>query len=195
MEEFLYNYGYLALSIGTFLEGETAILVASSLVHSGFFNGPYTVVFGFFGSFISDWLYFIIGKLNGRYFIEKRPALKEKLKPTQKFFRTHRLQILFSYRFLYGFRVLLPLLIGMSDVKPLQFLGYSLVAGLIWASIVGTVGYIAGQAFDLTPSYFENNILLIVICFATLGLIIGYLVKRFAEKKMKIDTDVSRSQQ
>src|SRR5437762_14067906 len=98
MEEFLLQYGYIALSIGTFLEGETAILVASSLVHSGFFKGPYTVVFGFFGSFISDWLYFIIGKLNGRYFIEKRPALKEKLKPTQKFFRTHRLQILFSYR-------------------------------------------------------------------------------------------------
>jgi membrane protein DedA with SNARE-associated domain len=193
MEEFLYNYGYLALAIGTFLEGETAILVASSLVHSGFFKGPYTVVFGFFGSFISDWLYFIIGKLNGRYFIEKRPALKEKLKPTQKFFRTHRLQILFSYRFLYGFRVLLPLLIGMSDVRPLQFLGYSLAAGLVWASIVSTVGYVAGQAFDLTPSSFENNILVIVISFATLGLVIGYLVKRFAEKRMKIDTDISPS--
>jgi membrane protein DedA with SNARE-associated domain len=193
MEEFLYNYGYLALSIGTFLEGETAILVASSLVHSGFFKGPYTVVFGFFGSFVSDWLYYIIGKLNGKYFIEKRPALKEKLKPTQKFFRTHRLQILVSYRFLYGFRVLLPLLIGMSDVKPLQFLGYSLVAGLTWAGIVSTAGYFAGQAFELTPRSFENNVLIIVVCFATLGLVIGYMVKRFAEKKMKIDTDVSPS--
>lgn len=193
MEEFLYHYGYLALSVGTFLEGETAILVASSLVHSGFFNGPYTVIFGFFGSFISDWLYFIIGRLNGKYFIEKRPKLKEKLKPTQKFFKTHRLQILFSYRFLYGFRILLPLLIGMSDIRPLHFLGYSLVAGLLWATTVSTVGYAAGQLFELTPSSFEENVLLIVLGFASFGMVVGYFVKRFAERKMKISTDVSHS--
>jgi len=193
MEEFLYHYGYLALSVGTFLEGETAILVASSLVHSGFFNGPYTVIFGFFGSFISDWLYFIIGRLNGKYFIEKRPKLKEKLKPTQKFFKTHRLQILISYRFLYGFRILLPLLIGMSDIRPLHFLGYSLVAGLLWATTVSTVGYAAGQLFELTPSSFEENVLLIVLGFASFGMVVGYFVKRFAERKMKISTDVSHS--
>ena len=193
MEEFLYQYGYIALSVGTFLEGETAILVASSLVHSGFFKGPYTVIFGFFGSFISDWLYFIIGRLNGKYFIEKRPKLKEKLKPTQKFFRTHRLQILFSYRFLYGFRILLPLLIGMSDIKLLHFLGYSLVAGLLWATAVSTVGYAAGQLFELTPSSFEEHVLFIVIGFASFGMVVGYFVKRFAEKKMKINTEVSPS--
>ena len=51
MEEFLHHYGYFALATGTFLEGETAIMVASSLVNSGFFEGPYTVTFGFFGSF------------------------------------------------------------------------------------------------------------------------------------------------
>jgi membrane protein DedA with SNARE-associated domain len=94
MEEFLLQYGYIALSIGTFLEGETAILVASSLVHSGFFQGPYTVIFGFFGSFVSDWLYFIIGRLNGKFFVDKRPKLKAKLAPVEKFFKTNRLQIL-----------------------------------------------------------------------------------------------------
>src|SRR5882672_5781512 len=99
MEDFLHQYGYIALTLGTFFEGETAILIASSLVHSGLFKGPYTVFFGFFGSFVSDWLYFIIGRLNGKYFIEKRPKMKERLRPTQEFFKTHRLQILFTYRF------------------------------------------------------------------------------------------------
>ena len=56
MEKFLDEYGYIALMIGTFFEGETAILVASSLIHRGLFEGPYTVLFGFTGSFISDWL-------------------------------------------------------------------------------------------------------------------------------------------
>jgi membrane protein DedA with SNARE-associated domain len=164
--------------------------VASSLVHSGFFEGPYTVIFGFFGSFVSDWLYFLIGRLNGKYFIAKRPNLKSRLQPTQKFFRTHRLQILVSYRFLYGFRVILPLMIGMSDVRPLQFLGYSLAAGLTWAAMVSAVGYAAGLIFELTPSSFEENMLYIVLGFGSIGLLVGYLIKRFAAKKMHVPPTV-----
>src|SRR4051812_17644614 len=165
MEDFLLQYGYIALSIGTFLEGETAILVASSLVHSGFFEGPYTVIFGFFGSFVSDWLYFIIGRLNGKFFVDKRPKLKAKLLPVERFFRTNRLQILLSYRFLYGFRVLLPLMIGMSEIKALQFLTYSIVGGLLWASTVSIAGYAAGRLFDITPLSLQQNLIFIVPCF------------------------------
>jgi membrane protein DedA with SNARE-associated domain len=186
MEDFLLQYGYIALSIGTFLEGETAILVASSLVHSGFFEGPATVIFGFFGSFVSDWLYFIIGRLNGKFFVDKRPKLKAKLAPVERFFRTNRLQILLSYRFLYGFRVLLPLMIGMSEIKPLQFLGYSIVAGLVWASVVSIVGYAAGRFFDLTPLSLERNLLFIVLGFFLFGLLIGYFVKKFAERRLGV---------
>ena len=186
MEEFLHQYGYFALTLGTFLEGETAIMVAASLVHSGIFEWPYTVIFGFFGSFISDWLYFVIGRLNGKYFVEKRPKLKNKLQPVQDFFKTHRLQILFSYRFLYGFRIIMPLMIGMSDIRTLHFFGYSIAAGLIWATTVGTVGYAAGVIFDLTPSSFEENVLFIVMGFSCFGLLVGYFVKRFAGRQMGV---------
>jgi membrane protein DedA with SNARE-associated domain len=189
MEEFLHQYGYIALSIGTFFEGETAILVASSLVNSGFFEWPYTVVFGFFGSFVSDWLYFIIGRINGRYFVDKRPNLKAKLQPAQNFFKTHRLQILFSYRFLYGFRVVLPLMIGMSDIGLLPFLGYSLAAGLLWATTVSSVGYIAGVIFELTPTSFEDNVVFIVLGFSLFGLLVGYSVKKYAEKRMGVPAE------
>jgi membrane protein DedA with SNARE-associated domain len=186
MEEFLLQYGYIALSIGTFFEGETAILVASSLVPSGFFEGPYTVIFGFFGSFVSDWLYFVIGRLNGKFFVDKRPKLKSKLAPVERFFRTNRVQILLSYRFLYGFRVLLPLMIGMSEIKASQFLVYSIGAGLLWASTVSVVGYTAGRLFDLTPLSFEHNLVFIIPCFILFGLLVGYFVKKVAEKRMGV---------
>lgn len=187
MEEFLQEYGYLALTAGTFLEGETAILVASSLVHTGFFNGAYTVIFAFFGSFLSDWIYFLIGRFNGKYFVERRPALKKRFVPVQQFFLSHRLQVLFSYRFLYGFRVILPILIGMSGIRPWQFLGYSLVAGLLWATTVSGLGYVAGRVLDLTPQSFESNLPLVVLGFGSLGLVIGYSVKRFAERRMGVN--------
>lgn len=186
MEEFLRQYGYLALTAGTFLEGETAILMASSLVPSGLFNGPAAVIFAFLGSFVSDWLYFTIGKLNGKYFVDKRPALKARLKPVQEFFTRNQVQVLVSYRFLYGFRVLIPLMIGMSNIHPLRFLAFSVVSGLFWASIVSAVGYGAGRFFHFTPQTFTENIALIIIGFVCVGMAIGFGMKRFAEKQFKV---------
>ena len=184
MESFLEQYGYLALLVGTFFEGETAILVASSLIHHGLFDGPPTIIFGFAGSFISDWLYYLIGRLNGKYFIDKRPNLKAKLEPVQKLFRKHQIQILFSYRFLYGFRVVIPIVIGMSHIRPSQFLFYSIVSGFIWATTVGTVGYFVGRVFNLEASAFEENIVFIVIGFASFGMIMGYILKYLATRSL-----------
>jgi membrane protein DedA with SNARE-associated domain len=187
VENFLQEYGYLALLIGTFFEGETAILVASSLIHDGLFDAAPTVFFGFAGSFVSDWLYYTIGRLNGKYFIEKRPALKAKLEPVQQLFRKHQMQILFSYRFLYGFRVIIPVAIGMSHIRPIQFLFYSIFSGLVWATTVGTAGYSLGRYFNLKTNVFEENILFIVVGFALFGILLGYTLKYFMSKNLQRD--------
>lgn len=186
MENFLNQYGYIALLIGTFFEGETAILIASSLVHAGIFEIPGTVFFAFAGSFISDWVYYLIGRLNGKYFIDKRPKLQARVEPVKRFFHKHKLQLLFSYRFLYGFRIIIPLIIGMSNIRPLQYLGYSVATGLLWASIVSAAGYWIGLFFKVSPAMFEENILFVVGGFALVGVLLGYAVKRFAMKEMNV---------
>lgn len=188
MEEFLDKYGYFALFVGTFFEGETALLVASSLAHAGLFKIPYTVLFGFAGSFVSDWIYYLIGRLNGRYFIERRPKLKEKIEPVTRFFHHHKIQILFTYRFLYGFRMIIPLIIGMSGIRPIQYLGYSFLTGIVWATVVSTAGYFIGKFLNLKTEVFEQNIFYIIIGFALFGLLTGYTVKRFTQKEMDIQT-------
>jgi membrane protein DedA with SNARE-associated domain len=180
LESFLQQYGYLALLVGTFFEGETAIMVAASLVNQDLYDVGPTVFIGFSGSFISDWLYYSVGRLNGKYFLDKRPKLRAKLAPAESLFQKYQMQILFSYRFLYGFRVIIPIVIGMSHIKPIQYLFYSVTSGLIWASTVTTVGYFVGRFFNLKTSVFEENIVLIVIGFASFGLLLGYILKVFA---------------
>ena len=185
MELFLQEFGYVALMIGTFFEGETAILIASSLIYQGFFDAVPTVFAGFAGSFVSDWLYYLIGRLNGKYFIDRRPKLKAKLEPVRSLFQKHQLQILLSYRFLYGFRVIIPIVIGMSRVTPSQFLLFSVIGGLFWASIVSAVGYLIGRFFEIRASSFEENIVVIVIAFATFGLTLGYVMKSLASRSLR----------
>lgn len=188
MLEFLDQYGYFAILVGTFFEGETVILLASSLTHTGLFEMPYTIFFGFAGSFISDWIYYLVGRLNGKYFISKRPKLNQMVLPVSNFFHKHKIQILFSYRFLYGLRVIIPVVIGMSGLPPMRFFMYSLLSGIIWATTVGTVGYWIGEWMEIQAHFFEENILFIMMGFATFGLLVGFVVKRFVMKEMDVSS-------
>jgi membrane protein DedA with SNARE-associated domain len=184
MEKFINEFGYLALMVGTFFEGETAILTASSLIYKGLFAFPWTVLAAFSGSFISDWIYFLIGRLNGKVFIAKRPKLQAKFKPVTDFFHHHKLQILFSYRFLYGFRIIIPLVIGMSGLRPISYLFYSTVTGLIWATTVSTAGYWTGRLLNLQTKSFEENFIFIMIGFALVGLTLGFTINRITTRKV-----------
>lgn len=185
MEEFLDQYGYMALTVGTFLEGETAILLASSLIHRGAFSGLPTVLFAFAGSFVSDWIYYLIGRFNGQVFIARRPSLQARLEPMQRFFRTHQLAILFSYRFLYGFRVVIPLMVGMSGLSPKKYLFYSVATGLLWAGTVSLLGYWVGRWLDLTAARLEANFIWIVLGFTSLGLLIGIGIRFIALRQFQ----------
>lgn len=185
MQHFLDQYGYLALLVGTFLEGETAILVASSLIHKGIFELHYTVFVAFSGSFISDWIYYLVGRINGKYFIERKPKLKKLVDPVTNLFNRYQLQVLLSYRFLYGFRIIIPVVIGMSGLPPLRYLFFTIVSGLFWAFVVATLGYTVGSFFELDASSFENNFVFVVIGFATFGLLVGYSVKKLVSKNLE----------
>jgi membrane protein DedA with SNARE-associated domain len=75
--------------------------------------------------------------------------------------------------------------IGMSNIRPLQFLLYSIAGGLLWATTVSTVGYFVGRFLNLTTAAFEENILFIVLGFAAFGMLVGYIVKRLAMREME----------
>jgi len=186
MDELLNNYRYVALMVGTFFEGETAILMASSLIHKGFFSGPQTILFAFTGSFISDWLYYFIGRANGKIFLERRPKLQAKVEPVTSFFCRNQLQILLTYRFLYGFRVIIPVIIGMSKIRPSQFLFYTVFTGLVWASVVSFLGYIIGHTFGVSTESIKQNLPLILVSFAAFGIFLGVIVKRLFHRTLAV---------
>jgi membrane protein DedA with SNARE-associated domain len=186
VEKFLEQYGYLAVLIGTFMEGETSILVASSLIHRGLFLFPYTIVAAFAGSFISDWLYYLTGRFNGKYFVSRRPRLQARIQPVMDFFLRHKLSILFSYRFLYGFRIIIPLAIGMSGLRPVTFLFYSFISGCIWATVVAATGYGIGLYLNLTVQSFEENVGYIILGFGSLGLLVGYTIHYIVKRQMHL---------
>ena len=76
MTALLNHYGYLAVLAGTFLEGETVLLVAGALAREGYMSLFWVGLSAFMGGLGSDQLMFALGRRYGPAFLAKRPRLR-----------------------------------------------------------------------------------------------------------------------
>jgi len=52
-------------------------------------------------------------------------------------------------RFVPGFRMLGGVAIGMSDVSPFRFVVFNLIGAMLWAVVIGILGYLCGHLLEL----------------------------------------------
>ena len=100
-------------------------------------------------------------------------------------FDRYQIQILLSYRFLYGFRVVIPVMIGMSGFKPKAYLFYTIVSGLLWATVVTSIGYLIGTTLKLSLTDIEENIIFVALGFSSFGLLLSLTVRYLLGKQIK----------
>jgi membrane protein DedA with SNARE-associated domain len=143
------EYGYLAVFIGSFLEGEAVLLIASVAAYQGYLSFYWVVVLSIGGSFAGDQLYFFLGKHYAPQLLQRFPGIEPRLKQVRGLMQKYRNHLILSMRFLYGLRIVGPIAIGMSDVTWRQYTALNLFAALVWALIVGGVGYVFGSALTL----------------------------------------------
>ena len=114
----LSTYGYLAVFIGTFLEGESILVIAGFFANRGLLSLPYVIAAAFFGSFSGDQLFFLIGRVHGKKLLAKYPRMEARVHKVFRLFeRWHTVYIL-GFRFLYGLRTLSPFVLAPPMSKP-----------------------------------------------------------------------------
>ncbi|MDB4575782.1 DedA family protein [bacterium] len=148
LESLLTTYGYPALIIGTFLEGETVMILAGVAAHLGYLSLDWVIICGFCGTVIGDQLYFFLGRRHGKSMLTKRPSWQA---PAARVFRKlerHQILLILSFRFLYGIRTVTPFAIGMSDISYLRFALLNIFGAGIWAVTIALAGYYFGQAME-----------------------------------------------
>ncbi|MBX9756712.1 MAG: DedA family protein, partial [Pseudomonadaceae bacterium] len=62
LEQFLQDFGYFALFLGTFFEGETILVLAGFLASRGYMQIEWVLVTAFFGSYAGDQLWYYLGR-------------------------------------------------------------------------------------------------------------------------------------
>jgi len=145
-ELLIQQYGYLAILVGTFLEGELVIVAGALAAQLGYLDVVSVVCMAAAGTSAGDLLAFTAGRRGGRTVLARRPRLAARADRVLSLLERHRLLVILGYRFLYGLRLTAAFVIGMSAVPTRTFLVLSFLGILVWASAVAAVGYGFGYA-------------------------------------------------
>ncbi|WP_258576289.1 DedA family protein [Candidatus Pantoea persica] len=167
------QYGYLALLIGCIAEGETFTLLGGVAAHEGQLNFIGVVLAAMGGGVIGDELLYWIGRRYGTRILRKLHKHQDKVVKANRRIQRHPSLFVIGVRFMYGFRLIGPIIIGASRVKPLKFLLLNIVGAAIWAKIFVALGYFAGgmiapwlQKLDLHLKHILWLVAAVVFAFA-----------------------------
>ena len=144
--DLIQSYGYLAVAVGTFLEGETVLILAGAAASLGHLSMPVVIAVATMASFAGDQLYFHLGRSYGARLLARFPSLQSRTARARELLERHHMPVILSIRFLYGLRIAGPIAIGMSSVPWLRFLALNLAGAIVWAAAIAGAGYWGGPA-------------------------------------------------
>lgn len=188
------TYGYYALFIGTFLEGETIMVLAGFAAQRGILDVYWVTVVGFCGTFAGDQLYYFIGRHWGAKLLAKRPTWQAPADRAYKLLRKYEVPFILSFRFLYGIRSVSPFIIGMSGIPVPRFFVLNVIAAVVWAIAVAALGYFLGHAAELFLNEVKQYEMVVLGVLVGLGLLVWlvHLVRRqrMAAAKLRAEQEL-----
>jgi membrane protein DedA with SNARE-associated domain len=146
LREYLTVHGYWVLFVWTFLEGEAGLILAGFLAFQGYFTVPGVMATACAGAFCGDQFYFYLGRLKGHYLLRHSHTLVRKLRKGLRLIEKYGSLVAFSSRYTYGFRIVLPIILGMTPFPGGRFLWLNLVSALSWAVVFTLAGYLFGTS-------------------------------------------------
>lgn len=179
LQSLLEQYGYLAVIVGCFFEGETAVILGVIASLKGYLTFQGVLLAGLVGTIIGDNFWFHMGRHLGRPFIERHEGWRAKAQKTEQLMERFGAPVMIGFRFFYGLRSITPFMLGAARISPLRFLIYEAIGAVIWLAIVATLGFYLGAAVEQLVGRIHNVEKVMAIGVACLALIIWiiYLVR------------------
>jgi membrane protein DedA with SNARE-associated domain len=156
LKEYLELHGYWVLFIGTFLEGEAILLLAGFLAFQGYLNILSVICTAWAGSFLGDQFYFYLGRSKGRGLLKRFHFIARKFREALKLIEKYGNFVAFISRFTYGFRIVLPIILGVTKLAPRTFFMINLVSALTWAIAFSLGGFLFGKSASLVLDNVSN---------------------------------------
>jgi membrane protein DedA with SNARE-associated domain len=81
------QYGYMAVFVGSVLEGETLLLLAGLAAHRGYLRLEWIIVVAAAGAFLGDQICFLGGRLFGRPMLARWPRWRRRSRVLKRWSR------------------------------------------------------------------------------------------------------------
>jgi membrane protein DedA with SNARE-associated domain len=142
------TYGYATVAIGAFLEGETILALAGLAAFRGYLDFTTVVVIAMLCGFTGDQFFFWLGRTRGQQILERFPTARERAIRFDAMLARWHAPLILMIRFMYGFRIIGPVLLGMGRVAAWKFVVFNFIGAAIWAPLIAGLGYLFGSALE-----------------------------------------------
>lgn len=149
LRDYLEIHGYWVLFIGTFLEGEAILILAGFMAFQGYLNAGAVILTAFAGSFLGDQFYFYFGRRQGTSLLRRFHCIARRFRASLRLMGKYGVFVAFISRFTYGFRIILPIILGITNLSPRTFLLINLCSACAWATMFTLAGYLFGKSASL----------------------------------------------
>lgn len=167
--QLLADYGYLAVFAGSLLEGETILVLAGFAAHQGYLSLQVVLAVAFVGGTLGDQIFFWLGRAWGQPLLDRLPHAELRIGRVKKLLERHDAPLIIGIRFMYGLRIIGPIVIGTCDISPWRFAALNMLGAAIWAPLVAGTGYLFGDALGLLNvdmRHFEGVVLALIVAVA-----------------------------
>ena len=178
------SYGYIAVFVGAFLEGETILALAGLAAYRGYLDFRAVVAVAMLAGFLGDQFYFFLGRYKGQQILARFPGAEQRAHRFDRLLARWHAPLIIGIRFMYGFRIIGPVLLGMGRVPAWKFVLYNFIGAAIWAPLIAGLGYFFGSALEAMLSDIKRYELWAAAGLAAIFLAIGavHLVRARRER-------------
>ena len=156
LRHFIEQFGYFAVAIGCFFEGETSVLLGIFAAHREMLAVEGVFIATIVGTMIGDNLWFHVGRHMGRAALNRRPDWQAKATRVEHLLERYGPPVMIGFRFLYGLRYVTPFVLGSIGVSPLRFFCYATIGTLIWASTITFIGVYLANAVQAALEHIHD---------------------------------------
>ncbi len=184
---FVASYGYPAIFVGALFEGETIVILSGLFAHQGLLSVVPVILLAYVGTVIGDGWWFLLSRYRFPRFLYESAWFKRVSARPLKAINGDPETLALTMRFLFGFRTLIPLGLGLSDISTARFFALHSIGAIAWVLLYVSIGFFFGgflEALFGRIRYGELLLIATVVLMVVTSIAIAKLVRSLLRKRI-----------
>lgn len=141
MMRLLPKYGYFAVLLAAFWEGEAVLIAAGAMCGAGYLDWRWTILAAAIGGAAGDQIYFYAAHDRAARLIQRSNRLSRWYPRIREFVLRHGTIAVLLSRFAAGLRITIPIVCATAGMPPKKYSPLNLISAFAWASMWVAISY------------------------------------------------------